>query len=484
MENFSIEVIRDWFVDNESFLSSVTALLALASVALLGLQKFFTAFSRGRKEEASSAQHEEAASLVDDIPAIAVLPFRTTTDGPAEAYLGDSIPEDISVNLSYARLMPVISTSTSFIYRDSQENLAEIGAQLGARYIISGTIGIAGDKLRLVVEVADCKTARQLWSDRFLWDSGDVFNLQEEISDALIAKLSPVIHDAEMTRARRTPPQNAAAFDHVMKGMWHDNQISREENRAAIAEYERALELDPDYANAHALLASTLYDRAYIGWSEDAMVDFLRSSQEADLAISLDPNIAEAHLILCYKALVTRDFEAGERHAHRALELNPCSGRCWLGVGLVALYRGRHEEASENFARVQRLNPNDPARWVFHLSASLAAMMNGDFEHAFDLITQARVKVHEGAQVGAELLACAALVALDREDEARALLAEDPARFKRNWPKTLTRMPFEDPGKVDFIIALISRLDPEIFSQSAPTSLDDVRQLLKPTGNS
>jgi adenylate cyclase len=485
MEVISIEAIRNWFVDNESFLSSVTALIALSSVALLGLQKLFRPLVKKGEEDRDKedGRHEDVARLVDDSPAIAVLPFRKITDGSEEIYLGDSIPEDISVNLSYARLFPVISASTSFMFRDSKKTVAEIGGELGARYLITGTIAKASEKLRLVVEVADCKTGRQLWSDRFVWDSADVFNLQEEISDSLIAKLSPVIHDAEMTRARRTPPQSAAAFDHVMKGMWHDNQVSREESLNAIREYEIALELDPDYANAHALLGATLYDRAYIGWSEDPMADFMRAGREARLAISLDPNIAEAHLILCYNALVTREFEASEEHARRALELNPCNGRCWLGAGLVALYRGRHEEASEHFARVQRLNPNDPSRWVFHLSASLAAMMSGDFEKALDFITQARSSAHESARMGGDMLACAALIALGREGEAREILDRNLERFRRNLPKTLARMPFEDPGKVAFIMELISRLDPELFPNSAPASLDDVKRLLKPANN-
>jgi adenylate cyclase len=400
-------------------------------------------------------------NAVDGKPATAVLPFRTLSTGDEEKYLAEGIADDIIVNLSYSRLFPVVSSATSFRYRDSDLSIQAIGRELQAHFLVTGTVARAGGRLRITVKLDDCANGRQLWSDRFTRDSDDIFGLQEEIADTLIARLDPALRSEAINRARRSAPHSRRAWDHALKGLWHYNKYEPEENDLAVQEYEAAIAADGDFAHAYSMLALALYMRSYLGWSDDPLGDMLRAGAHAETAVRLDPELAEAYLILCYNALMARDFERAEQHAQRALSLNPCSGHCWLGTGLVNLYRGRHEQAAADFERVERLNPNDPVRWLFRVAAALAAMMEGKYDEAMQHAAIARTQTR-GRQPG-DLITCAALIAQDREQEARQIIERSGVeRVLKGWPIVLSRLPFEEPGCLDFLVDLIAFVLPEI----------------------
>ena len=464
MEEGGFGLIKQWFVDNEAFLSAVTALIAIASGAYFFLRQAISAVSN-RGELALNASQPYSVTppeqVVDGKPSIAVLPFRVISRGEEEKYLAEGLADDIIVNLSYSRLFPVISSATSFRYRNSEESIAEIGAHLDAHYLVTGTVGRAGERLRITVELNDCKSGRQLWSDRYTRDVDDIFKLQEEISDTLIAKLDPALRAEAINRARRALPNSPVAWDHALKGLWHYNKYKRSENETAIQQFTAAIERDREFAHAYAMLALALYMRSYLGWSDDPLGDMLEAGKHAQTAVDIDPDLAEAYLILTYNALMARDFDLAEQQSQRALSLNPCSGHCWLGAGLVSLYRGRHEEAAQHFERVERLNPNDPVRWLFRVAAALASMMQGEYEHAMQHSAIARTQP-QGREAG-DLITCAALIALGREEEARELVVSKEAeKVLKHWPLVLSRMPFEDTEKLNFLIDLIARIVPEI----------------------
>ncbi|MEL7043791.1 MAG: tetratricopeptide repeat protein [Pseudomonadota bacterium] len=469
MDVGDIGLVKQWFVDNEAFLSAVTALIAIASGAFLVLRQTIGAVSnRGALAVGSGETFAELPpeKVVDGKPTIAVLPFRLLSQGEEEKYLAEGLADDIIVNLSYSRLFPVISSATSFRFRNSDESISAIGGHLDAHYIVTGTVGRAADRLRITVELNDCKNGRQLWSDRYTRPAGDIFKLQEEISDTLISKLNPALRADAISRARRAPSHSELAWNHALKGLYHYNKYKRSTNEVAIEEYRAALKVDPEFAQAHAMLALAYYMRSYLGWSEDPVADMVAAGRSAQTAVDIDPDLAEAYLILTYNALMTGDFDLAEQQAKRALSLNPCSGHCWLGVGLVSLYRGRHSEAAQHFERVERLNPNDPVRWIFRIAAGVAAMMEGNYEQALDHAAIARTQ--RQGQEAADLISCAALLALGRDDDAMALLAaKEKEQVLHYWPRVLSRLPFEDRSRLDFLIDLVARLVPEL-RQSEP----------------
>ena len=322
MDSGTFDLIKAWFVENEAFLSSVTALIAIASGLFLTVRQVFGGFAFGldKKSDTPAPAAFPPGDLVDTKPTVAVLPFRCLSQGDSERYLADGIADDIIVNLSYSRLFPVIASATAFAYRDSTEGVLEIGRKLNARYIITGTIGLAGDKLRINVEVNDCESERQLWSDRYTRDVDDIFALQEEIAETLIAKIDPALRNVEMNRARRSA--NADAWNFYLKGMWHYNRYKPAENELAIEEFQRALEFDDQFAHAHANLALAYYMRAYLGWSDNALEDMIAAGQSAQTAVSINPELAEAYLILAYNALMMREFDKAAQLANSSLGMS------------------------------------------------------------------------------------------------------------------------------------------------------------------
>ena len=466
-----IQAFGDWIVVNNTFLSGLAAFLAIVSVIVLALRRTFGAVSLPFLSKIRTSETEDSGTAigkrVDKSPAIAVLPFRTISKGEDEQYLADGIAEDLIVSLSYSRLVPIISSATSFRYRNSDKSIYDAGQEMGARYISTGTVRSAGDKLIITVELDDCKTESQIWSERYIRTSDDLFKLQEEISDTLISQLDPALRAAEISRARRKESGNAKAYDYLLKGLWYHNKYRESEHKMAIEQFRAAIKADAEYAYAHAMLANAHYTSAYLDWSENAMVDFVAAGDSARTAIELDPNLAEGYVVLTYCALILRDFQLSDQMCSRALELNPCNAYTWFASGLVALYRGRFERAIECFERVERLNSSDPMIWIFLLAMSVAKFMMSDFEGALKYTQRARTHEH-GVWPGG-LISCAALMELGREDEARAVIEsyENQEEITVRWGVSVSRMPFEDVALLARFINPVRRLDPDLLEQVA-----------------
>jgi tetratricopeptide (TPR) repeat protein len=158
-----------------------------------------------------------------------------------------------------------------------------------------------------------------------------------------------------------------------------------------------------------------------------------------------------------------RKFEVAENMATTAVELNPCNGLCWLAIGLVALYRDRHEEAIEHFVRVERLNPRDPLQWLFQVAASLAYFFKGDFDSSLHYARLAQM--NPLGRVSGDLLEVASLSAKKRYEDASSLLAANPPK-QRSWEFVLTRLPFENPARRQELVNYISQVNSTIFPQA------------------
>lgn len=463
-----IRAFGDWIVSNNALLSGLAAFLAITSVFVIAMRRTIGAvsipFFDKKKSTHKGAGKSSIGKRVDTYPAIAVLPFRTISKGEDEEYLADGIAEDLIISLSYCRLVPVISSATSFRYRDSGKSIFEIGQEIGARYLSTGTVRRAGEKLIITVELNDCQTQSQIWSERYIRTSEDLFKLQEEISDTLMSQLDPALRAAEISRARRKASGNAKAYDHLLKGLWWHNKYREAEHKEAIKEFQAAIKSDPEYAYAHAMLADAHYTSAYLDWSDNAMADFIAAGDSARAAIEIDPSLAEGYVVLTYCALILRDFELSDQMSDRALELNPCSAYTWFASGLVYLYRGRLRDAIECFERVERLNSSDPMIWIFLLAMSVAKFMIADYEAALHYTQKARTHEH-GVWPGG-LISCAALVELGRDDEAQAIIDACDSiddDLSHRWNVSVSRMPFEELSLLSKFVDPITRIAPGLL---------------------
>lgn len=470
--------IQSWFLINEELLSSMAAMLAVITGCLIGVTRFFRLFHRNppptaadlpvtadpqAELDSTSPVSSESKRIIDNKHTIAVLPLRSLTSKGDEDYLATGIAEDIITSLSYSRLFPVISSATSFQYSVSESNLYKISEELKAKYVVTGTIGRTQESLNLSIALADSGSQRQLWSERFSCQATDVFNLQEQVSEKIIGKLSPALRTAGMGSARRVAPKNSNAWDHVLRGTWYQGQHSGESSLQAITEFEKAIKIDSEFGYTYAVMAYAYHLRTYMGWSVSFQDDMRAADEYARKAISLDPDVAEAYLVLGLNALFVRKFEVAENMATTAVELNPCNGLCWLAIGLVALYRDRHEEAIEHFVRVERLNPRDPLQWLFQVAASLAYFFKGDFDSSLHYARLAQM--NPLGRVSGDLLEVASLSAKKRYEDASSLLAANPPK-QRSWEFVLTRLPFENPARRQELVNCISQVNSTIFPQA------------------
>ena len=216
--------------------------------------------------------HEQSrpALPLPDRPAIAVLPFVNMSGEPEQEYFSDGISEDIITALSKLRWFFVIARNSSFIYKGKAVHLKQIAEELGVGYVVEGSVRKGGDRVRITVQLNDVATGSHIWAERYDRDLADVFALQDEITEAIVAAIEPQLYAAENFRAQRKPPDSMDAWDLVMRALSHYWRVTRQDNVVAQALLEKATAIDPSYGQALGVLAASHTFSAHMGWADMA----------------------------------------------------------------------------------------------------------------------------------------------------------------------------------------------------------------------
>jgi TolB-like protein len=240
-----------------------------------------------------AAVHEppRPALPLPDRPAIAVLPFVNMSGEPEQEYFSDGISEDIITALSKLRWFFVIARNSSFVYKGKAVHLKQVAEQLGVRYVLEGSVRKGGDRVRITAQLNDVATGSHIWAERYDRNLADVFAVQDEITEAIVAAIEPQLYAAENFRARRKPPDSLDAWDLVMRALSHYWRVTRQDNVVAQALLEKAIAIDPNYGQALGMLATSHTFGAHMGWEHMAAVAPVaeRAAQAAILADSEDP---------------------------------------------------------------------------------------------------------------------------------------------------------------------------------------------------
>ncbi len=207
-----------------------------------------------------------------DRPAIAVLPFTNMTDDPAQEYFSDGISEDIITALSKLRWFFVIARNSSFIYKGKAVHMKQVAEELGVGYVVEGSVRKVGERVRITAQLNDVATGSHIWAERYDRDLADVFAVQDEITEAIVAAIEPQLYAAENFRARRKPPDSMDAWDLVMRALSHYWRVTRQDNVVAQALLEKATAIDPNYGQALGVLATSHTFSAHMGWEDMATV--------------------------------------------------------------------------------------------------------------------------------------------------------------------------------------------------------------------
>ena len=357
----------------------------IRTVARKGLR--FVGDVRYREQDvpASSEGAAQPALPLPDRPAIAVLPFTNMSGEPEQEYFSDGISEDIITALSKLRWFFVIARNSSFIYKGKPVHLKQVADELGVRYVLEGSVRKEGKRVRITAQLNDVTSGSHLWAERYDRDLADVFAVQDEITEAIVAAIEPQLYAAEEFRARRKAPDNLDAWDLVMRALSHYWRVTRADNVVAQALLEKAISIDPNYGQALGVLATSYVFCAHMGWIDaDTAVPIAEKAARA--AIHADRDDAWAHHALGGVLLFAkRHHDDGLAEFELALRLNPNFPQAQGYLGLALCYGGRWQEGAEAAGRALRLSPRDPFSGVYYGIAAYAQYLGRNYNEAMRL---------------------------------------------------------------------------------------------------
>jgi TolB-like protein/Tfp pilus assembly protein PilF len=356
-----------------------------------------------------------------DRPAIAVLPFINMSGDPEQEYFSDGISEDIITALSKLRWFFVIARNSSFIYKDKAVHMKQIAEELGVGYVVEGSVRRGGERVRITAQLNDVATGSHLWAERYDRDLADVFAVQDEITEAIVAAIEPQLYAAENFRARRKPPDSMDAWDLVMRALSHFWRVTRQDNVVAQALLEKAIAINPNYGQALGVLATSYMFTAHMGWADMATAAPI-AERVALAAILADGEDPWAHHALGCVYLFTRRFEDSLAEFELALRLNPNFSLAQGYYGLALSYCGRWEEADSAARRALRLSPRDPHSAVYCGIAAYAQFLGRNYDEAMRLSREAIRRRSDF--VGAHRVLTAAAGMAGQDDIAAAALQE------------------------------------------------------------
>lgn len=315
-------------------------------------------------EEHEPAVQSAASRLpLPDRPSIAVLPFVNMSPDRSHEYLADSMTEDIITALSHIRWLFVIARTSTFTYKGKPIDIGGIGRELGVRYIIEGSVRHQEQRLRITVQLVQADTAAQIWAERYDRSTKDIFDIQDEITEAVAGAIEPEIAASERDRARRKAPQDIGAWDLYQRGWWHFLQQNAEHFAKARKLYREAAERDPTFAAPRAALAVLDYMVLARSWTDDPETLLIEIFEEASRAVALDADDSLSHAAMGLAFLKRSDVERAIGEHKVALALNPSSSIAHWSYGVVLNRAERFAEGIEHFDAAMRLSPRDPRMW-------------------------------------------------------------------------------------------------------------------------
>jgi TolB-like protein/Flp pilus assembly protein TadD len=318
-----------------------------------------------------------------DAPSIAVLPFRNLGGNVEQDYFADGIVEEIITALSRIRWLFVIAHSSSFTYKGRRVDEKQVGRELGVRYVVEGSVRQSENRIRITGQLVDASTGIHLWADRFEGRFDDIFELQDQIATSIVGAIASQLERAEIERARRKPTGNLSAYDNYLRAMPHLHRGTREAINEALPLFYKAIQLDREFASAHAMAAWCHFWRKINGWMTDRSQEIAEGVRLAHLAVELGKDDAVAltrggHAL----AHLAGDVDGGIALIDKALVLNPNLAAAWYLGGFLRTVRGDPDGAIEFLTRAMRFSPLDPEMFRMQAGMALSHLFAGRFDAA------------------------------------------------------------------------------------------------------
>ena len=443
-----------WIGANEAVLSGIAATIVIIGVVFTPLGRSVRALLGRAPADGVPEVDASYPPMVGDRPSIAVLPFANLSGESEHEFLADGLSEEIILGLSRIKQFFVIARNSSFSYKGRTTDSQQISRELGVRYLLEGSVRKVADRVRVSAQLVDATTRQTAWAERFDRPLERMLELDDEVTEAIVAALLPAVRRAEADLARRAAPEDLTAWALVNQA-WVAVQSdlgSRPAAESAVAACEEALRLDPDYALAHGVLAhaQSLLAREGFGDEDLSLGSIRRALQLSDD----DPLIHHCHAALLGNLGRTTD---AARAWARALELDPNNAAARAGLGITQIYLGKPELALESIDQALRLSPRDPLIYHWLANRAFAFALLGRWDEALE---GAESAIHGTSSQIAQAVFALLLARAGRIDEARVAYAE----FRRLAPglelerfRRLAEMAAPDPEVARTLILAMYR---------------------------
>jgi adenylate cyclase len=369
--------------------------------------------------ETASPSVDKPLTLPDK-PSIAVLPFDNLSRDADQEYFVDGIVEDLITELSRLRWLMVTARNSTFTYKGRAVDVKQVGRDLDVRYVVEGSVRKGGERVRITAQLVDAATGNHIWAERYDRDLSDIFALQDEITETLVASLQVEVGEFERERARRKPPESLDAWESYQRGLWHLWKMTAEDLAEARRLFERAIDLDPNFAQAVAALAYTLHFEIILSYAEFPLKNLDRALRMAKKAVALDDKESMAHFALGRVQNLRGEYATGVDEFRAAIDLNPSLALAHLGLAFALILTGQLDEAVFESDVAIRLSPRDPYIWVFYNNRAWAHLLLEDYEAA-EKDARSAIR-HPAARYWPFATLASTLALLDRREEARIAL--------------------------------------------------------------
>jgi adenylate cyclase len=394
----------------------VGAVAIIVLAVAVGIWQFYN-----RRPTVEPASKEKMAFPLPEKPSIAVLPFDNLSGDPDQEFIADGMTENIITTLSYIPEIFVIARNSTFTYKGKAVKAQEVAEALGVRYILEGSVQMAGDRVRIIAQLIDAASGRHLWADRYDRDLKDLFALQDEITLKIVSALQVKLSVGVQTRLARKTMPNIEAWSYGVRGYSHMMQHTNADNAKARELFERATGLAPGYAPVITALGLTHSEDARHGWSESREKSLLRAVELAKRAIVLDDSDPMIHALWGAIYLLQKRYDQAIAEGEKAVALGPNQADPHFMLAMSLHDTGRYKEALPLVRKAMRLHPYYPF-WYLWLLGSVHLRME-EYEDAVEAFKM--VVVREPHRIsGGHLGLAIAHIRLGRKEQARSEVAE------------------------------------------------------------
>ena len=359
--------------------------MTLAAVIVLligvaGLAGWYLYLEQSKQIEPASM--EKMAFPLPDKPSIAVLPFDNLSDDPEQEYFSDGITEQIITSISKVPHISVIARQSSFAFRDKQLTVQQIAKELGARYILEGSLQRSGERLRINAQLIDATSGHHVWAENYDRKLDDIFSMQDEICKNIMVALQVELTEGEMARIN-ADTVSIRAYEKYLKALKHYYRRTKEDSLIAQQLLREAIAIDSEYAGSYIWLGWTYLDDIWLGMTKTPSESITKAEEMVQKAAAIEGFMARENSLLCGIYLMKKDLDKAIASAEKAVQQSPNNSGIYVMLGMALRTNGQYEEAISSFKKALQLNPYKPIARLNNLA--MAYLYSEQYEKAISI---------------------------------------------------------------------------------------------------